>query len=323
MPLITASKKGRFGALFCFLLLAMPAVAQKSPTVGVTLAGSPPSRFADAFRRGLAERGWVHGRNITIQYHYAGGQTKRLPDLIDALVKSKVDVIVAGGGNDAHVAAQKATRSIPIVIPVNVDPVGAGLVSNLARPGANITGLSMVDTSAKRVEFLKESFPHVKRIAALFDPVSVRGQRVATEAAAKTAGLELEFVSARQAEDIEPAVTQAIKGGAEALLVLTSGFLNANAQVVVEAANRNRIIAMYDNRTYVDAGGLISYGTDLAELYRLSARYVDQILRGAKPGDLPIEQAAKFELVVNLRTARALGVTLPPVIALRADHVIQ
>ena len=323
-----AKRKGRFGALFCFLALVsllaiVPSHAQRVPVVGVTLAGSPPDRFAEAFRLGMADLGWRDGKNVRIEYRYAGGRPERFRDFIDEFVRTRVDVIVAGGGNQAQLVAQKATQTIPIVFPINADPLNAGLVSSLARPRGNMTGLSMLDTSAKRLELLKEAFPRIGRIAALDDPSTVVSQRAATAQAAKTFGLEVQFFSARRLEELEPAIRNASRSGADAILVLTSGFFNANARRIVELVNETKMIAVYDNRTYADAGGLMSYGTDLAALYRLSARYVDKILKGAKPGDLPVEQPTTFELVINRSAATRLGVAFPPTIAMRADHVIE
>jgi putative ABC transport system substrate-binding protein len=328
---MSATQKGRASALFCFLLgglfiAAAPiAEAQKQAKIGVTLAASSTSRFAESFRRGLAEHGWVEGKNIVVDYRYAGGRADRYAEFMQDFVKARVDVIVAGGGTVAAQAAKKATKTIPIVMPVAGDPVGAGLVSSLARPGGNITGISLMisDTSAKRVELLKEAFPKVTRVAVLVDPSVDLGQSKATDAAAESLGFRLQRFAIHRPQDIERAFEEASKERAEAIIVFTSAFLNTQRRRIVELVERHRLAAVYDNREYVEAGGLLSYGTDVAELYRTAAKYVDKILRGAKPGDLPIEQPTKFELLVNARAARTLGVELPRAIVIRADQVID
>jgi len=320
--------KGRRGALLCFLALAglsFPVTAQKMPKVGVTPAGSPPDRFATGFRRGLAEHGWQEGKNIVVEYRYAGGRTDRYKGFREEFVRSGVDVIVSGGGTVAARVAMQTTQSIPIVVPIMADPVAAGLVTNLARPGGQITGLSLMiaDWSGKRVELLREAFPKMRRIAALLDPSTDLGQRVTAERAAKQFAFELLVVSATHPDELQQAIEQATMGGAQGMVVFTSAMLNANRKRIVELIERNRLPAIYENREYLEVRGLMSYGPDLSEMYRVSAKYVDRILRGARPGDLPIEQPTKFELLVNLRAARALGVELPRSFLLRADQVVE
>lgn len=324
------SGKGRCGALFCFIaafaaLAAAPVHAQKQPKIGVTLAGSPPDRFAEAFRRGLAEHGWVQGKNLSVEYRYAGGRPERYRTFMQEFAQSGVDVIVAGGGPLAQEAALGVTRKIPIVAPVMADPVAQGFVPNLGRPGGQLTGLSLMvaDASGKRVELLREAFPKMRRIAALLDPANDFGQSSATKEAAKMFGFELRISTAGRPEEFERAFDDAAKAGAQGLVIFSSAMLNAHAKQLAELAERKRLPAIYANREFVVAGGLLSYGVDAAEMYRTSAKYVDRILKGAKPGDLPIEQPTKFELLVNMRAARALNMELPRTIVIRADQVLQ
>jgi putative ABC transport system substrate-binding protein len=267
----------------------------------------------------------VEGKNIIIEYRYASGQSERYAGFMQEFVKLRVDVIVAGGGTPAATAAQRATSSIPIVVPLMADPIGSGLVRSLARPGGQLSGISLMmsETSGKRVEILREAFPTLKYVAVLLDPTTDYGQISATQAAAVSHGFSLKVVRARSAEELEMAFDQAAKSGAQAMIVLTSSMLNANRRRIVQLVERNRMVGIYENRLYVEAGGLLSYGTDVADLYRVSAKYVDRILRGARVGELPIEQPTKFELLVNLRTARLLGIELPRSLLLRADQIVE
>jgi putative ABC transport system substrate-binding protein len=291
-------------------LVAAPTLAEKPPRIGVTLAGSPPDRFAEAFQRGMAEHGWIEGKNLAVEYRYAAGRAERYQSFMQEFAQSRVDVIVAGGGPLAQQAAVRATGTIPIIAPVMADPVAAGLVTNLARPGGQLTGLSLMiaDTSGKRVELLREAFPRMRRFAALLDPANDFGQSQATDEAAKVFGFELRLVIARRPQELAQAFDQATQAGAQGMVGLSSAMLNANRKRLIELAERSRLPAMYPNREYVEAGGLISYGVDISDMYRSSAKYVDRILRGAKPGEMPVEQPTKFELLVNARTARTLGV---------------
>ena len=327
---MSAIQKGRASALFCFLVAlavvaAAPVHAQKQPRIGVTLAGSPPDRFAEAFRRGLAEHGWVEGKNVSVEYRYAGGRPERYRSFMHEFAQSRVDVIVAGGGPLAQEAAIGVTKTIPIVAPVMADPVAQGFVPNLARPGGHLTGLSLMvaDTSGKRLELLREAFPKMRRIAALLDPANDFGQSNATKAAAKVLGFELRIETASRPEEFERAFDDATKAGAQGVVIFSSAMLNASGKQLTELAERKRLPAIYANREYVEAGGLLSYGVDVAEMYRVSAKYVDRILKGARPGDLPIEQPTKFELFVNLRAAKALGIKLPRAMVARADQILE
>jgi putative ABC transport system substrate-binding protein len=312
------------------VLLAAPLAADaqpagKVPRIGVLFAGSAATPGYDTLRRGLAELGWVEGQNILIEYRYAEGRPERYPALIAELLSLKVDVLVAGGGTPGARAAKQATSTIPIVLPIVGDPVAAGLVSSLARPGGNVTGLSMQDTeiSAKRVELLREVLPTVKRVAVLKDPVAPAQDPDATQAAARALGLRLQVLSVGRPEDFPGAFEAARKAGAEALIVLASSVFNLHRQRLVDLAAENRLIAVYEHREFPYAGGLMSYGPDLADMTRRAAKYVDKILKGAKPGELPVEQPTKFDLVINLKTAKVLGLTIPPSVLARADQLIQ
>lgn len=327
---IPARTKGRFGALFCLLAaLAMCAptasIAQKNPRIGVTLAGSAPSRYGEALAVGLAEHGWVHGKNITIEYHYAEGRTDRYAAFMQRLAKSRVDLIVAGGGTLAAEAALRVTKTIPVVTPAVSDPVGVRLVQSLARPGGNLTGLSIISAefSGKRLELLREAFPKVRRIAALRDTAIKDDQQQATERAAKSLGIELHVLPVSTTDDFAAAFDKATRLRAEGLLVFTSAFLATHRSKLVQLVRDHKLIGIYDTREYVEAGGLISYGVDVADSYRAAARYVDRILKGANPADLPIEQPRKFELLVNLQAAKALGLEFPRSIVMRADQIID
>jgi putative tryptophan/tyrosine transport system substrate-binding protein len=300
-------------------------LASKAPRIGVMYAGSAPNLYADALRRHLAELGWVDGQTLLIEERYAEGRPERYPALIAELIRLKVDVLVAGGGTAGARAAKRATGTIPIVMPVMGDPVAAGLVASLARPGGNITGLSMLNTeiSAKRVELLREVLPKVERVAVLRDPAAPQADVDATQAAARTLGLRLQFLSASRPEEFQGAFQAARQAGAEALIVLASGFFNTQRRRLVDLAAQSRLIAVWEHRDFADTGGLMSYGPNLLDMNRRAATYVDKILKGAKPADLPIEQPTKFELVINLKTAKALGLTIPASVLARADEVIR
>jgi putative ABC transport system substrate-binding protein len=311
------------------LLLASPAgEAQpvgKVPRIGVMYAGSAPNPYADALRRHLAELGWVEGQNLLIEDRYAEGRPERYPTLIAELIRLKVDVLVAGGGTAGAQAAKRATATIPIVMPVMGDPVAAGLVSSLARPGGNVTGLSMLNTelNAKRVELLREVLPRVERVAVLRDPATPPADVDATHAAARSLGLRLQLLNVGRPEEFPGAFQAARKADADALIVLASGFFNTQRRRLIDLAAQNRLIAVWEHRDFADAGGLMSYGPNLVDMNRRAAKYIDKILKGAKPADLPIEQPTKFELVINLKTAKALGLTIPPSVLARADEIIE
>jgi len=311
-------------------LLAAPFAADaqhpaKVPRIGITIAEPAPSRYTEALTRGLTELGWVDGQNILIDYRSAEGRPERFPALLAELISLKVDIIVAGGGTVGARAAKHATSTIPIVMPVVTDPVGAGLVSSLARPGGNITGLSMLNTeiSAKRAELLRDVLPRAERVAVLRDPAADPTQAGTTQATARALGLRLQVLSVSRSDEFPAAFEAARKARAEGLIVLASSFFNAHRRELVNLAAQNRLVTVYEHREFPDAGGLMSYGPNIVEMYRRAAYFVDKILKGAKPGDLPIEQPTKFELVINLKTAKALGLTIPPSLLGRADEVIQ
>ena len=300
--------------------------AGKVPRIGVMASGSAASPdFADALRRGLSELGWVEGENILIEWRYAEGRSERYSALIADLIRLKVDVIVAGGGTAGARAAKDATRTIPIVMPVVGDPVASGLVSSLARPGGNVTGQSMLNTevSAKLVELLREVLPKIERVAILHESAADTPDLGATQAAARSLGLRLQVLNVGRLEEFHDAFESAKRGGVEALIVLASPVFNTYRRRLIGLAAQNRLIAVYEHRAFPDAGGLMSYGPNLVDMNRTAAKYVDKILKGAKPADLPVEQPTKFEFVVNLKTAKALGLTIPPAVLARADEVIH
>ena len=280
----------------------------------------------DAFRQGLRELGYVEGQNLVIEYRSADGRADRFPDLANELVRLKVDLIVARG-TPAVTAAKNATRTIPIVMTASGDPVGRGVVSGLARPGANVTGLTSLssDLYAKRVQLLKETIPRIRRIAVLFEMGNSASANSwpAVQQAAQSMGLRAQLLDVRKAEDLQPAFEAAITQRADALLVGFGTVMQSNVERVVDLAAKRRLPSMYPSREFVDGGGLMAYAVHFPDLYRRAATYVDKILKGAKPGDLPVEQSTKFELVINLKTAKALGLTIPPALLGRADEVIQ
>jgi len=291
-------------------------------------AGDPGIR--EAFAQGLRELGYVEGRNLLIEARYAEGKPERFPALAAELVALRVDVIVTVGGSAAALAARQATATVPVVFTAVGDPVGEGIVKSLARPGGNVTGLSVLssDMVGKSLEVLKQAVPGMRRAALLLKPDAMpehaRKERIkSAQAAARALGLKLQVVEARGPADFDRAFADITRGRADALAVLDTPVFGNYRQRLVDLAARNRVPAVYSWRTYVESGGLCSYGPDLRDLARRAATYVDKIVRGAKPGDLPVEQPTKFELFVNLKTARALGLTLPPSLLGRADQVIE
>jgi putative tryptophan/tyrosine transport system substrate-binding protein len=306
--------------------LAVSAQQGKLPTIGVLGAGTP-SAWTDwvaAFVRRLGELGWIEGRTVAIEYRWAEGRIERYREIAAEFVRLKVDVIVTVGG--AVPAAKQATSVIPIVFAIAIDPLASGLVASLARPGGNVTGLSMQATelAAKRLEILREVLPGLRRFAILGNvdyPASVV-EMGEVQAAARTFAFEVDRLEIRRAEDIAAAF-DAIKGGTEALYVCGDALINAHHPRVNTLALGARLPTVYPDRIFLRAGGFMSYGANNADLFRRSADYVDKILRGAKPADLPVEQPTKFELVFNLTTAKALGITMPPTLLARADEVIE
>jgi putative ABC transport system substrate-binding protein len=323
------SRRALVAAAAAALMLPSLAAAQaggKVSRVGF-LSPSAPSPISDGFRRGLRDLGYVEGQNVLVEYRWAEGRFDRLPDLAAELVRQRVDVLVTQV-TQASLAAKHATRTIPIVILGVGDPVGAGLVQSLSRPGGNVTGTSGVAVAvvAKSLQLLTEVVPQISRVAVLSNPANrvFQAQLVKeTEAAGRTLRVELQLVEARSAGDLDSAFRAMSSQGAGAVLVLSDPVFTIHRARIVELAAKARLPAMYGIREAAEAGGLMSYGPDYVELGRRTATYVDRILKGAKPADLPIEQPTKFELVVNLKTAKALGLVVPPSVLGRADTVIQ
>ena len=317
--------------LFAVPLAAHAQQAAKPPRIGCLREGSASDAAAaplvEAFRQGLRERGWLEGQNVAIEYRLAEGRRDRLPDLAAELVRLKVDVIFAPS-TAATVAAHNATRTIPIIMASFGDPVGRGIIASLARPGGNVTGLSYsveLGIVGKQLELLKEVVPKVSRVAVLGAPGHPQygSQLREAKVASRSLGVQLQVVEARGASEYDSAFGAMVRKRAEALLVLPDPVSFLNRRPHLDLAAKHRLPASYGSREFVDAGGLISYGPSLSDLWRRAATYVDKILRGAKPGDLPVEQPTKFELVINLKTAKALGLTIPQSVLLRADEVIE
>jgi len=297
------------------------------PRIGFLLMGSPQAGLTsafDAFREGLRELGWTENENIAIEYRWAGESPDRLPELAADLVRLKVAIII--GSTPGVRAAQHATTSIPIIMCIADDAVKQGFVPNLARPGGNITGMAAMasELAGKRLELLREATPRVSRIALLWNPPgSSQDYMKDTQMAARSLGVALQSVEVRTADDFESAFASVLKGRAEALVVGPGQFLFNHQRRVVEFATKNRLPSIYAWKDPVSAGGLIAYGVNIPQVYRRAAHYVDRILRGTKPGDLPVEQPTKFDLVVNLKTATALGLAIPQSLLLRVDEVIR
>jgi len=298
--------------------------AGKVYRIGVLQQGGPP--IPGSFLQQLRELGYIEGQNIVLEYRYAEGRAERLPDLAAELVSLKVDVIVAGG-TPAPLAAKHATGTIPIVMTAAGDPVGSGLVTSLARPGGNVTGLSArsPELAGKRLQILKEVVPGLARVAVLWNATNPYAALVVreTEAAARTLGVQVQFLEVRGPDDFGNALPAAIRGRPDALILVEDPLTFRYRMQVADFAVRHRLPTTYGYREFAEAGGLMTLGPNLADMYRRAASYVDKILKGAKPGDLPVEQPTKFELVINLRTAKALGLTIPQSLLLRADQVIE
>jgi putative ABC transport system substrate-binding protein len=315
------------GLLVATLTAAAPPAGEVY-RIGILIVGTVATfgNLVEAFRQGLRDLGYVEGQNLLIEYRWGEGKAERLPGLAAELVDLKVDLI-AVAGTQAVQAAKQATTTIPIVMPGSSDPVGTGLVASLARPGGNITGLTSIapELSGKRLELLKEAVPGLSRVAVLWhgghEGALLSMQE--TEAAGRSLGVPLQSLEVRDPLDFERAFAAATRGGAEALLVLSSAFFAAEGRRIVELVTKSRLSSMSWRREFVEAGGLISYGPSLPDLFRRAATYVDKIFKGAKPADLPVEQPMKFELVINLKTAQALGLTIPPTLLFQADAVIR
>ena len=323
-----------FGIALCVMLLALcqSAFAQQSkkiPRIGVITTGFPVSiaHLLESFKQGLREHGYVEGQNVVLELRFGEAKAEQIPILAADLARLKVDVIVAIP-NPAIDAVRRATQTIPIVMPIGSDPVGAGFAASLARPGGNITGLSAYspELNGKRLELLKEAVPHLSRVALLMSP-KVPGNPMdlkETEAAAKSLRLRSQFYEVSGSSDLEDIFKSMANKRADGFVVFPGQpTLFVSRKEIVEFAVKHRLPAMYPLADYVTAGGLISYGVNNLDLFRRAATYVDKILKGAKPADLPIEQPTKFEFVINLKAAKQIGLTIPPNVLARADRVIR
>jgi putative ABC transport system substrate-binding protein len=320
----------RYSAVLLFALCGSAEAQQSKGLSGIgylsVLSPSSDAGRMEAFRRGLAELGYVEGRNITIEPRYAEGKLNRLPGLAGELVDLKVDVIVAGGSTAIR-AAKNATQLIPIVMAHGSDPVALGYVESLARPGRNITGLTHLapELGGKRLELLKDMIAGLTRVAVLTDPgTGGHGPQIKElEIAAPALGLQLRAVQVRAPDELEGAFSSMVADRAGAFIGLQQPTLDRLRGRIVKLAAKNRLPAMYPNKEYVDLGGLMSYAADIVSMFRRAASYVDKILKGAKPADVPVEQPTKFELVISLKTAKQIGLTIPPNVLARADKVIK
>jgi putative tryptophan/tyrosine transport system substrate-binding protein len=288
--------------------------------IGLLRAGQPPATYIEGFRQGLRERGYVDGQNVVVEVRATDGSFDQLPRLAEELVRLKVDVILASAA-PAALALKRVTTSVPIVFVGVTDPVELGLVPSLGRPGGNITGLTTTsaDFAGKRLELLKTTVSRLRRVAVIWHPANPTNpiQLKGAQAAARTLGVQVEPVSVQGPNDFDSAV-KAVRG-TDGLLLLESPFFTTHRARLAELAARARLPAIYGQREYVEVGGLMSFGTHFHELYRHAASYVDKILKGAKPADLPVEQPTKFEFVINVRTAKALGLTIPPYTPVRPE----
>ena len=329
-------KRRTFLALLPGSLLAAPLAAEAQPPakvarIGFLTTGSLPETQMelDAFRQGLREHGYLERQNIVIEYRAADGQFERLPGLATELMRLRLDLIVAAATPSAR-AAQQATTTMPIVAIAMGDPVGDGLVTSLARPGGNITGTTFLgpELVPKRLELLKEALPGASRVAILWHPGAF-GERTMsdmlkeTEASARALGLQLQLVAVQGPDEFDRVFSTMTRRRADALVLFPSVMLFRERSRLVALSAKHRLPSLFNAREFVELGGLMGYGANLPDLIRRTAIYVDKILKGAKPADLPVEQPTKFELVINLKTAKALGLTIPPSLLLRADQVIE
>ena len=312
--------------------LAVPIAVHAQPPQGKTAHigylsfRSGPSYLDEAFRQGLRELGYFEGQNIAIEYRWGDFKPDRVSTLAVELVRLKVDMIISTGGAVPATAAKRATQTIPIVFTAG-DPVGAGLVARLDRPGGNLTGVSVltIALNTKRLELLKEAVPSVSRVAVLANPANpaIRGVLKELEDAARALRVKLHVLEVRERQGIDDAFAAIARERAGALLVVSDPMFQSQRERIVDLAAKHRLPGIFEWRDFAEAGGLMSYATNLTDMYRRLAIYVDRILKGAKPGDLPVEQPTKFELVINVRTAKALGLTIPPSLLLRADRLIE
>jgi putative ABC transport system substrate-binding protein len=328
-------KGGAMKNVLGFLAIVVPLVAcaamaeaqqpKKVPRLGYLGLIENPD-LDGGFRKGLRELGYVKGQNINVEYRYAGGKVDQLAGLVAEMVNLRVDVIVASGTQSIE-AAKKATKTVPIVFPVTPDPVESGFVASFARPGGNITGLSTLnpEVGGKRLELFKEVIPGISRVAVLWNPTNP-GSAVnlkETDAAARSLGLKLQPLEVRSPEGFDEAFRAAKREHAGGLTMIPDAMLRAQQKRIHDFATKNRLPTVFHSSEFVLAGGLMSYGAHLPDLYRRAATYVDKILKGTKPADLPVEQPTKFELIMNLKTAKQIGLTIPPNVLVRADKVIK
>ena len=313
------------------LALGFPVEAQKPakiPRIGLLSPVSPSAAapWHQAFRQGLRDHGWVEGKNISIEYRYAEGKSDRIPDLAADLVRLKVDIIVATTSTET-LAAKNATRAIPIVMASAADPIALGIVDSLARPGGNITGLTQLapELGGKRLELLKEVVPKLSRVAVLWNPegqASKLGWKE-SQLPAQELGVQLHSLEVRSSNEFDKAFEDAARAHAGALAVMPNPLFVTNQKRLADLAVKGRLPSVFHVSEFVDAGGLMSYGPDRSNMFRRAATYVDKILKGTKPADLPVEQPTKFEFVINLKTAKQIGLTIPPNVLVRADKVIK
>jgi len=319
------------GIVVAVLVKTNPTHAQPStkiPRIGVLYTGTSgtAAQVSEAFNQGLRELGYVEGKNIVVERRFGDARPERLSELAAELVRLKVDVIVTST-DEAIAAIKRQTQTIPIVMTASTDPVATGFVASLAHPGGNVTGFTSIfpELSAKKLELLREAIPGLSRVAIMWNP-DIRGASLdykATEEAARTLRMQLQSVEVSRIDDIDRAFAALTTGRAEALIVVPSTITLDNRVQIANLAQKNRLPAMYGGRAFADAGGLMAYGSSLDDRWRRAATYVDKILKGAKAGELPVEQPTKFELIVNLKTARALGLTMPPSLLRRAEEVIE
>jgi putative tryptophan/tyrosine transport system substrate-binding protein len=313
------------GAAVTWPLAAHAQQSRSIPRVGELTVALPTSPIDSSFRQGLRDLGYTEGQNLSFDFKSAEGKTERLKGFAAELVAAGVDVIFAAG-SEATAAARSETASIPIVM-VSTNPVGLGFVASLARPGGNVTGLSIFgpEVAGKRLELLKELVPHVTKVAAFWNPNDPGAQFSIqeTEKAGAALGIVVQSIEMRTVDDYEPAFRAAVNGHAAAVVVLPAPLMSRNSEQLAGLATQNRLPAIFYSSEAVKSGGLISYGANLSQTYRRAAYYVDRILKGAKPAELPVEQPTKFDLVVNLKTAKALGLTVPPSLLAIADEVIE
>jgi putative ABC transport system substrate-binding protein len=297
---------------------------KKIPRIGYM--GGTISSGSEAFRQGLRDHGWKEGQNILVEYRWAEAKTERFPEIAAELVRLKVDLIVVGSTPGAQ-AAQQATKTIPIVFTMVSDPVASGIVASLARPGANVTGLSnmLPEMSGKLLELLKEAVPRMARVAVLYDPTNPGKALELKEmqAVAPTLGVTLQSLEVHTDKEVDGAISTMTKARLDGLVTFIDSVTSKHRQRIVDFAVKNRLPSIYQTSEFVDVGGLMSYGLNRDDLFRRAATYVDKILKGTKPADLPVERPIKFEFVINLKTAKALGLTIPQSVLFRADKVIR